>query len=840
MAVLASIATGNFNTASTWGVVDATSFLNDQSATESLLTTAYSATRSSAFGFPGAITISHIGVKLCERIGTTGTMSVHLILSADNSEIAGTEVTINVADLPSALEADLNGGWIMFKLASPVTLLAATAYKLEAKTSSTTQVDLFCDATADNICRILVTTTTAAPTTGDDMIICKEFTGAGTSNSFTVTMNNTASTDFGSAPTAANSLITPGISICTGGTLEFGTSAATNYLLKISNSIIIFSGGTLNMGTSGTPCPRDSTMTLQFDCGANVDYGLIVRNLATFNVYGQSRTSGKNIYYCKLNTDEAIASTSLGVDTDTGWLDNDEIAVASTTRTAAQCEGGTLNGNAGASSLTVDGFAGAGGGLAYAHSGTSPTQAEVILLTRNVKIIGASATLQAYISTAATSTVTFSWAEFKWMGSGTAGKRGINITTTTGTFSAQYCSFRNFEVASSTGLFITSNTTTITISYNVFYSIYSEPIYISSGNSTVTFNITGCVIIKTTGANGIYYSTGANMIVTDCYIAGCGAYGISIPTSYIPFTVTGCVIHSNGSMGINHANVAGPCSIINTSIWRNSSYGIGTTYVHGWTLTNVLIFGNATTNLNAAYTFLGVIMTDCTLAGDTSFATTNGYSSQTGATSVQMTNCTFGVTSGIYVAHTTDLSLVTYGFYQFYLNNCKLASATEFSSISTMAQKSIVSSQKHDQTAGLHKTWLPYGILTIETTTVQGGGTSLKMTPSSSTYKLESYGAQGGFKVIVGNGQTCTPTVYVYEDASYNGARARLIVKRNDAMGISADTVLDTATAASDAAWEALTGTTAAVTADGVLEFVVDCDGTAGNLFVDTFSATVA
>lgn len=47
-------------------------------------------------------------------------------------------------------------------------------------------------------------------------------------------------------------------------------------------------------------------------------------------------------------------------------------------------------------------------------------------------------------------------------------------------------------------------------------------------------------------------------------------------------------------------------------------------------------------------------------------------------------------------------------------------------------------------------------------------------------------------------------------------------------------------TVASDAAWEALTGTTAAVTADGVLEFVVDCDGTAGNLFVDTFSATVA
>lgn len=839
MAILASIATGNFTTNTTWGVVDATSY-NGAQTTGNAFTTAYSATNRTTAFTPGAITVSHIGFKLANRTGTTGTLKLHIALSATHVEVAGTEVTINTADLPVAATADINGGWHFLKLATPVTLLAATSYEVEGKTSSATQITPFSSATASNFSIALITTTNQAPAAGDDLIIGGEYTGAGTSNSFTVTMNQTATTDYGSTPTAANSLITPGLAICNKGTLTWETTAATNYNLKISNSIIIYSGGTMNMGTSGTPCPRDSTMTLTFDCGTNVDYGLVARNLGTLNVYGQSRTSGKNIYYCKLNTDEAIASTSLGVDTDTGWLDNDEIAISSTTRTIGQCEAGALNGAAGASTLTVDGFAGAGGGLAYAHSGTSPTQAEVILLTRNVKIIGASATLQAYISTAATSTVTFSWAEFKWMGSGTAGKRGINITTTTGTFSAQYCSFRNFEVASSTGLFITSNTTTITISYNVFYSIYSEPIYISSGNSTVTFNITRCVIIKTTGANGIYYSTGANMIVTDCYIAGCGAYGISIPTSYIPFTVTGCVIHSNGSMGINHSNVAGPCSIINTSIWRNSSYGIGTTYVHGWTLTNVLIFGNATTNLNAAYTFLGVIMTDCTLAGDTSFATTNGYSSQTGATSVQMTNCTFGVTSGIYVAHTTDLSLVTYGFYQFYLNNCKLASATEFSSISTMAQKSIVSSQKHDQTAGLHKTWLPYGILTIETTTVQGGGTSLKMTPSSSTYKLESYGAQGGFKVIVGNGQTCTPTVYVYEDASYNGARARLIVKRNDAMGISADTVLDTATAASDAAWEALTGTTAAVTADGVLEFIVDCDGTAGNLFVDTFSATVA
>jgi len=82
--------------------------------------------------------------------------------------------------------------------------------------------------------------------------------------------------------------------------------------------------------------------------------------------------------------------------------------------------------------------------------------------------------------------------------------------------------------------------------------------------------------------------------------------------------------------------------------------------------------------------------------------------------------------------------------------------------------------------------------------------------------------------------------VYVYEDGTYNGNRARLIVKRNTALGITADTVLDTATVASDLAWEGLTGTTVAVTDNGTLEFTVYLDGTAGNLYVGSFSATVA
>jgi len=442
MAQLLSIATGNASAAGTWGLVDATSFNSSTETAVALTTSRVGATTFT----PGAITVAGIAVKLAVRTGTTGTITVDL--DQGGSLVTGTDVTINVSDLPVAATADLNGGWHYFQFASPVTLLAATAYAVKCKTSSSSQVSLFATS-ASNWSRCLVTTTTQAPVAGDNMIVCGKYTGAGASTSYTVTWDITATTDFGSAPTAANSLLAPGICVCNKGTLSIGTTAATNYNMKMSNSIIVYTGGVLNFGTTGTPIPRDSSFQLQFDCGANVDYGLIIRNLGTWNSPGLSRTSGKNIYYCKLNTDEAANSTSLGVDTDTGWLDNDEIVVASTTRTVGDSEIGTLNGNAGASSLTVDGFAGTGGGLLVAHSGTSPTQAEVILLTRNIKVIGASATLQAYIRIDPTSTVDIDWTEFKWLGSATTNKRGIDVLTTTGSCSFNYCSFRNFEVASS-------------------------------------------------------------------------------------------------------------------------------------------------------------------------------------------------------------------------------------------------------------------------------------------------------------------------------------------------------------------------------------------------------
>lgn len=860
MAKRASIATGNFTAAGTWGLIDATMYGQSETS-QPVCATSYGTATRSALYTPGAITVSHIGIKLANRTGTTGTITVHIANNA-HVEVAGTAVTINCADLPAATNTGLNGGWHFFKLATPVTLAAATQYEVEAKTSSASQIQLHASATTNGLsCALLDAATTGAPAAGDDLFVVGEYTGTGTSNSFTVTMDNTATTDFGSAPTAANSLLGPGIAICNKGTLTFGSTAATNYYLKVSNSVIVYSGGTFNIGTTGTPIPRDSTAVLEFDPAADGDYGLVVRNLGTFNAQGLSRTSGKDVVMCKLNTDEAAGQTTLGVDTDTGWLNGDDIVITSTTQTSTQGEKRTLNANANASDMTVS------AGLTNAHSGTSPTQAEVLLLTRNVKIRSATSTLMAYVYCAPTSQVDIDWVEFSYLGENATNKRGIEVATTTGSFNMQYSTIRDCE----DGMVYTSSASlnNLTISNNVFYNLTLSGIafYITVATSGTSLTITNNYFATITGTGISLYDCGGTF--TGNVVTGCSGAGVSFNESNASYgTVQNNTVHSCGSYGFI-LNSAATGSFIGTSdtirtlssftIWRCVSGGFFTNSQAGSLMRNMVIdgfifFGNGGRSIRLANPgggagtgaqYSNVVLTNITSNGDSTFATTNGIEFGDNSASapgyiiyenLRIINNDFSTVSGIKTAHTVDLEFTypSISHCSIYVENTKLGAATEVASgdYTALPKGSFIRFQKNDQTAGLHKTFSRYGTIIRETTTVHTGSQSFKMTPANATYKLES----NSFYIAVANGATLTPSVYVYEDASYNGARARLILKRNDAIGITSDTVIDTATASSDGAWEELTGTTDAATDDGVMEFIIDCDGTAGNLFVDSFT----
>ena len=376
--------------------------------------------------------------------------------------------------------------------------------------------------------------------------------------------------------------------------------------------------------------------------------------------------------------------------------------------------------------------------------------------------------------------------------------------------------------------------TGLTFSNNVTFNIALQSIInvATTGSSVFDSN----TFIKNTSGS-ICSLADVGCTFTNITIVGATSQGMIISENGAEIgTWSNITIHSGANSGLELSrSTYGTISTL--TCWRNTTVGLA---LSGGDLiiSNLTLFGNTTDNITATGGFRLTLYSP-TLSGDSTFATTNGinFSSTITGHELIVYSGDFGTISGIKTAHTNDIALQTVGtsLLRVILNNTKLASTVEVSNpVTGLSPRSFISSQKHDQTAGLHKTWKKYGIITIETTTTHTGSQSVKLTPNDASKKLVG----PSFFVAVANGATITPTIYVYEDASYNGARARLIVKQNDAVGIAADTVLDTATAASDAAWEGLTGTTAAATDDGVMEFVVDCDGTAGNLFVDSFSVT--
>lgn len=826
MAILISKATGNFTAAGTWGTTSTTAgcFLDSEAGT----TTVTTGNLDSAAFTPGVETWEGVALKCSTlNVSPTGTLTVILRNSTLSSDV--TSVTVNVSDLPYLAASNAVPTWMFFKFSSPVTTLTATNYVVRCTSSSSSQVTLYRDGTANNWSRFFRTSTTAAPGASDQLLVLGEYTGAGTSNSYTVTMDSTSSaTSYGSTtPTDA-------IAIGGKGTMTFGASASTAYKLKYKGRMRVMAGGTLNIGTSGTPMPSTSSAELIMDVASNVDTGLYIENNATFNSYGNR----KNNYYSLLTTNAAAAATSIVVSSTTDWVANDEVAFAPTSRTSTEFEKRTIQSITNGTTFVIT------SGLTNAHNGTSPTQGEVVNLTRNVKIYGASASLQGYVTGSNYSTIACDSVEFYFLGSATTLKRGIDLRNITTTALITYCSLHDFSVASSMGISTSGSTASnITISNNVFYNIAINAVNVltTSGSISVTANVA-----IGGGSGALINSTDAGSVFTDNRASGGAAGGFSIvETSGAIGTFSGNVSHSNASVGFTLTGFK-DSSIGSITAWRNGAAGAILSTLMNVIFDTASLFANTTSNLNISSTNGHLTFKSYTVSADSSFATTNGLLVSSGGTysPIAFHNCDFGTANGIFVAHTNDFNFNVASSLLIRLVNCKLASSVELTGQSNLDRKSLVSSQNHDQTENSHKYWQQAGIGTSDATLVTDSYTlSERMTPSSATAKMFSsprLAAIADTSTVTINVKVRKSTVASGDAANYNGNQPRLIVRANPALGsnFNSDTVLDTATAASDGAWETLTATTSATTSAGAMEFYVDCDGTTGFANISSWSVS--
>lgn len=817
---------GNWSAAASWYLADATSELASEAA-NTVLTT--SAVYSSTFQ-PGAITVAYVCVKAASRAASpTGTMTVVLRNSTDSVDTIS--VTVNVSDVNTA-----GTGWYCFDPGAPVLLEAAHDYSIGASTSSATQVNLYSSATT-NWSRQLVTTTTQAPAAGDKIIVVGQLTGQTTGTNVTITVDSDLS-----ATVVGSTSYNQSVHVGERGTLAYSIVAAANPKIAVAGIVGIYGGGTLNMGTSGAGViPDGSKAALIFSVAANVDSGLYIGNGATVNMYGVTKTPTQML----LTADAAATQPVLTVNSTAGSAAGDLVGIASTTQTAAQCEQRTILSIDSPTQMTLT------ANLTYAHSGTSPTQAEVINLTRNVQIYGTSAALQGYVYVGNTAVVTVRYAEFYWLGSATASKLGIDVTTTTGTFDMQYSALHDFVVVGSRGINVTGAASSgVTFSYNNTYSIISG--HFNVALTTGTWTVTGNVFMY--GLTNYYAIVVLNdvggVLTNNTVVGAAGSLEAAFYFSEAAAvgTVAGNVAHSNISAGYGF-NLGLFNSTLSTGIaWRNLGGGVSIpSALKGVTFDTWTLFGNATSNVDVSSGVANVTFKNLTSNGDTTFATTNGVNltSPAAVSGIVCESCDFSTVAGIKTAHTNDINFGGSGrFGQFILRNTKLGGTNPVANLSTAVTGSYVASQRHGTTVANHGVWRMYGLTWIDATNY-GGHTppSLRMTPSSAANKLESAAPDPSplspFRAAVASGNTLTVSIKVRKSvvgdgAAYNGNQPRLIVRKNVAAGIAADTVLATAAGAAGS-WETLTGTTAAVTDDAVLEILIDCDGTAGWVNVDEF-----
>ena len=825
MATLISCSSGSWTEASTWGLCDSTSELDSEGGNNATLT---SYSFSSSFT-PGAIIVDGIALKLYTRtINATGTATV--CIGQGGAAVVGTEVTINVTDI-SYLGTPSGGyqqsyGWIYFKFTSPVTLTAATAYTVGIKSSNASEINFYTNGTSYNWSRQLRTTTTQAPSTGDKMYVIGEYTGAGTGNNITVTMNNNDTTDYG---TGSTTLVSLGVG--KRGTLNWIYTATTR--LRLSGLLGVWHEGTLNIGTVTNPIGSSYTATLEFDCGANGDFGLIGFHGATIVMQGASRTYDR----AYLSVDAAISDTHIHTDVSTGWLDGDEIVIAPTSRTRTEYDTRILNGAASGDTVNIT------AGLTYAHSSATLNKAEVIMVTRNVVVTSVSSSYKGYIRLCgylATSTADIDWVQFKYLGSSVGvPKYGITVLGDLDeSFSFNRCSFvSNYYGFYTEGAGQSEN---LDVTNCVFHDNSS---HFRVGSSTLTgagWTITGCWGIYSVG-DGLSIGTNGGTI-TDNRIVG-SAYGYLFAGGGPYGTVSDNVAHSctTGGFSITGANVGG--IVTNLTSYLNTTTGIRFASTTVDTIfDNFIAYGND----NAMFFDTGgtnlVRFTGGSINGYTGYPTTSAIrvGSYIRIHNIIFDGMAIGVASGdktdmtgSYFSYSTDQTNV---YIRIIFYNCTWGAQTKYSPSTTIVHSIMYAFHKDGGTESNDYTYLKNGRFDHDTTNGENGGDCLKITPSGNTNYLDlsEYIDLNMFQCPAQDGVARTVYIKLKKTATLDSTNVSLALYQNDTLVDGWDNVVSSL---SDSVYTEF-GLNYTPTEDGILDMAIKLDGDAGSLYVDSFRWT--
>ena len=836
MAVLANRTSGNFTSSSTWALVENSTWQNilalQESGTTATTTTYQTGT---VFTVPTTQTIQGVLLKVQSRVLTAGnTLTARIFNATGSVEVANSVVTIDVSDIPNG------NGWFFLKFPANVTLNTAINYRIDILSNTTGAATLYRKtATVANWTFGLVTSTQQAPAVTDQLLIVGENSAVGVSQTFTVTVDNTATTVFGPNVVGASA-----IEVNAKGILSYSTAVSTNTQLNLDGNLIVNQDAIFRMGTSASPIPSTSTASLIFDVVSNIQYGLQHRLGGIITTYGASKTTKTT-----LSTIAGPGSISLSTVDSTAWASGDVIALAPTVRgSIGQAETVTLSGPAVGTSVPVS-------ATSFLHDGNASAnnaRACVLNLTRNVVIRGTSTLLQTYFVTAATGSISCNFTSFQYFGSNNATTRGIEGNITSGTFEFIGCAFSNFEVAGSTGILLNSATSIANVQNCVFYrqaalAVGMTAVVTLTGN-TVTVNNCSAIGGTSMGTVALYNFTAnagtytdlmgsASFVSAFIFQSTAAAPSLTISNLYA-YNCTSSNIQINVISELTQSDVL----LTNIVSYRSAVDGIAMgSSVTGACINTIInggrLFGNTTRGLTAGFVYSSDVK-NMLIYNEAGYDQPVGIAFNNHTHNLYFDTCQIGVA----LAHSTSdvRDVCPRNEHIGIFRNCIFGSTTEFSNLSNFTPQSYQGSAKHDQVAGVHKMYKKYGIITSDTTLFKVASPSQRLTPSDVTNKLYSQEK----KIAIPTGQGATVSVWVRKSvigdgATYNGNEVQIILLADPALGIASNTVIATSSAFSNGDFELITGSIPAITDNGVVRLIAACDGTSGWVNIDLWGVTL-
>jgi hypothetical protein len=812
MAVKVSISPGgSIQSSSTWATTDTTSLSNGTASNTAVVGTTF--ITSVAFT-PGAITIDGIGLRINSAADTVGTINVQL--AASGTLVTGTLVTINKSDLTILGPGQTGYNWIFFKFASPVTLVTATAYTIQIKVSAGLSLTLICGTSNTDFLRFLRTTTTGAPASTDNLIILCERTGAATFNNVSVTMDNTATTQFCAQ-----------IDISDKGTLSWSNFGSSAYYLNVGGNLNIWVNGFLTIGTVVSPMPATTVATVAFNCTSANQFGLNAYDGSTITMYGATKTVSGFI-----TSAVAASQPSVNIDVSTGLVVGDFVVVASTDTTPSHCELrqiGTISGT----SLTMS------ANFTYAHlcsTGPPAYVAEWINLSRNIVITPVNTLYGCYWGNKQSTVLNLFYVEMAYFGS-----NGTNYDTTSSntTVVIEYCSFHNWNGSINIGNNSYTNSGNVTFQYNVVYNMASHAVNIYANTTLGTTTLQHNVMMVCSGY--LLNVTGCGCTLTSNYLIGGSSGGIGIANQYNFGTWNLTTMHSCGGPGFIFYNnfVMGSGIVSNTTAWCCT---------HGFRIANSSTNQNFIFVLDSGFFYsmtTGAIAIDVPTDGnilirgfnvDAGIGTVSpwGFQYGGGCFGIDLDTMVFGqyhshTVADIHINGTTTVPIVG--------NNVSLLSTVPVSPLSSLIDPGFIGFSVYN--GNNFKAWFQYGSINTDSTIYHTPSQSSRITPISAAYKL----CCGAFRVAVANGTVAIASIYIRrsvsgDGAAYNGNPPRLILAKNVPMGQNSNIVIATSSATAGT-WELLQGTCPAPFDDGIYTFYVDCDGTTGWVNIDDFNINI-